>query len=175
MSDFISQYQNIIFIVMALTVFVLAIYLGVLFNQMKKQKLAFERQKKKEAEAALKRELFILESIEIITKGVIQDQCEVSEGVLRIKNLKDQLEYMSMDMDFQVIDQMYNEIQSFDTLESRSELSKQERFNQDKKRFAIENEYKDRVVESCRDLLVYVKQNIQRLNDSGEATQPYKV
>jgi hypothetical protein len=170
MNDFIGNNQIIIFIVLGLFIFVLAIYLGVLLNQVKKQKIALTRQKNKESAAALKRELFILESIEIITKGVIQDQCEVSEGVLRIKHLKDQLDYMSMDMDFQVIDQMFSEIDQFDTLESRSELTKQERFDQDKKRFSIENEYKDRVVESCRDILVYVKQKIEIVKESGAAT-----
>jgi hypothetical protein len=170
MNDFIASNQILLFIVLCFFIFVLAIYLGVLLNQVKKQKIALERQKNKASVAALKRELFILESIEIITKGVIQDQCEVSEGVLRIKHLKDQLDYMSMDMDFQVIDQMFSEIDQFDTLESRSDLTKQERFNQDKKRFAIENEYKDRVVESCRDILVYVKQKIETISTSGKAT-----
>lgn len=160
MSSFIANNQLVIFILLGVAVFVLAIYLGLLLNQVKKQKIALENQRKKAQEAATKRELFILESIEIICKGVIQDQCEVSEGVLRIKNLKDQLEYMSMDMDLHVFDQMYGEIEQFDILEARSELSKQERFNQDKKRFAVENEYKDRVVESCRDLLIYVKQKV---------------
>ncbi len=170
MSEFIAKNQFVIFTALGLAVFILSIYLGLIINQVKKQKVVFERQRKKAVEAAVKRELFILESIEIICKGVIQDQCEVSEGVLRIKNLKDQLEYMSMDMDLQVFDQMYSEIEQFDTLEARSELSKQERFNQDKKRFSIENEYKDRVVECSRDLLIYVKQKIQMINDTEKPT-----
>jgi hypothetical protein len=164
MNSFLIENQIGILIILSIFVFALAIYLGVLLNKLKHQKRVILEKTKKAKEAAKAREISILESIEIITKGVIQDQCEVSEGCLRIKKLKDLLPYFSDEIDLSVFDQMYAEISNFDTLEARKELSNQDRYDQDKKRFNIENEYSDRIKESSKDLLSFVKEKLNSIS-----------
>ena len=164
MINFIEQNQIIIFSVMGLIVLSLSVYFGILAGKVNIQKKQIEKATKEAVEKAHKRELSILESIEIISKGVIQDQCEISEGCLRIKNLKDQLEYFSTDLDLSSFDQMYSEIEQFATLEARKALSKQERFDQDKKRFKVESEYEDKIKEASKNLLDYVQNKLKTLS-----------
>ena len=161
MSNFLEQNQLLIFIILGVVLFILSIYLGIVLNKVKAQGNYIKEQKAKAVVEAAKRELFILESIEIISKGVIQDQCEVSEACLRIKNLKDQLPYLSVDVDLSIFDKMYAEIEQFDTLDARKELSNQNRYNQDKARFKIESEYADRIKEAAKVLLEYVLKKIR--------------
>jgi len=151
-----------IFLVLAFFVLGLSIYLGILFGRVRLQKKSILALKALDARKSQEREISILESIEIISKGVIQDQCEISEGCLRIKKLKDQLVFLNEDLDLEVFDKMYEEIEGFDILEARKTLSNQERFNQDKKRFKVENEYKDRIKEACIPLLSYVKTKLKK-------------
>ena len=161
MSDLLVKNQNIIFFILAVFVFGLSVYLGIVLNKVKAQKKYIREQRIKAQEEADKRELFILESLEVISKGVIQDQCEVSEGCLRIKKLKDQLPYLSQQIDLSVFDMMYRDIEQFDILDARKELSNQARYDQDKARFKVENEYSDRIKESCQVLLEHVLMKIR--------------
>jgi hypothetical protein len=163
MNSFLLENQILILAVLSLFIFGLAIYLGILMNKLRHQKIIIADKTKKVTEAAIAREISILESIETISKGVVQDQCEVSEGCLRIKKLKDLLPYFADEIDLSVFDQMYAEIADFATLDARKELSNQARFDQDKKRFSVENEYADKIKETSRDLIVFVKGKLKNI------------
>lgn len=99
-----------------------------------------ELQKKTE-----KRNLALFESLRIISLAVVQGQCEISEGCLRIKKLMELIEGLEPKKEYEVFSEVYEEIRGFAYLEARDALSNQERFEQDTKRYQIEQKYQDRV------------------------------
>lgn len=157
MSDIIQENQIFLFSTLSVVVFVLATYLGFLLNKVKLQK-KMNALRDQELETLRKqREQSIRESIIMIARAVVNEQCEVSEGVIRIKNLSDIIGMDSLDI-LKSINEMYERIKDFAILEERNSMPKQEKFNQDKKRFAIEDEYSAEVKKACKSILGYLKQ-----------------
>lgn len=153
-----QEYQTFIFSFLAVIVFVLATYLGFLLNKLRIQKQVNELREKELEQLRSQREMSIKESIIILSRAVINKQCEVSEGCLRIKKL---LELIDIDINLSqinAIEQVYDEIKDFAYLDERNALSKQEKFNQDKKRFAIEDKYEPAVIKACQQLLASLDQ-----------------
>lgn len=90
---------------------------------------------------------------------LVQGQVDLSEGCLRVKlHLDHLLTTPELRQEFQVFYDMYNEISVFDTHQKRNELSKQERFSQDKKRFEIEDRYREEVIKGAEKLLKFLDQ-----------------
>ena len=153
-----QEYQTFIFSFLAVIVFVLATYLGFLLNKLRIQKQVNELREKELEQLRSQREMSIKEIIIILSRAVINKQCEVSEGCLRIKKL---LELIDIDINLSqinAIEQVYDEIKDFAYLDERNALSKQEKFNQDKKRFAIEDKYEPAVIKACQQLLASLDQ-----------------
>lgn len=149
--------MTILFIFLAILTLVLSFYLGHLLVKIKKAK-AYKAQVQNEVNEFLqKKEKDILESLRIISLGVTQDQCEISEGVIRIKNLLDQVDYLNEDSRFHDFKRIYKEFEIFPFLEEREKLSKQEKFNQDKERMRLEELHSRRVKDLCFELLHYLK------------------
>lgn len=148
-----QAYSTIIYSLMGIIVFALSIYLGIVLNQLRLQKkqqdLVIEQLKEKEE----KRLVYINESLRVISLAVTQDQCEISEGCIRIKNLLDELE------DFRQLDQLsyfhtaYEDFKQFPFLDDRKALTKQERFKQDNKRFLFEEQHMQGIKQACAELL----------------------
>lgn len=153
-----QENMKVIFIILAIIVFLLSIYLGFLLNKLKIQKKLNEESKKQLEEFTIKREASIKESILILCRAVINKQCEVSEGCLRIKKLMELIDIEVELYEFGSIEKMYEQIKDFAILDERNALSKQEKFNQDKKRFSIENEYAEDVKKACKELLAALQQ-----------------
>lgn len=151
--EFIYENKIIVFLLLGAIIFTLAIYLGVLFKKIKIQeqdKLTLEKKLKE-------RDDFIKESIKTICLATVQGQCELSEACLRLKHLLINYPTLSEDSKYSVIFEMYDEISEFATLEDRKALSKQEIFNQDKKRFQIEKKYESALLESLDSLYKHFK------------------
>ena len=91
----------------------------------------------------------ITESIIVISKAMQQQQCELSEGAIRITKLLNALpletppDYRS---EFPHIHALYVEISGFAILEERKKLPLKERKKQDDAREQIESEYESRVL-----------------------------
>lgn len=123
-------------------ILVLGFYAGKLLFQLKAQK---ERQNK----ARQTRIDNITESIRTISLAMEQQQCNLSEGVIRICNLLDampitpQPDYVA---EYPSIHQLYEKIQRFDTHEARNSLPKTERRKQDTEREQLESEYETLVL-----------------------------
>lgn len=151
-----QDYQTFIFTFLAIVVFILATYLGFLVNKLKIQKKVSKLHQLELDKLKQERELSIKESIAILSRAVINEQCEVSEGCIRIKKL---LEIIEVDIDpslIEPIESMYEQIKEFAILDERNALSKQEKYRQDKKRFAIEDRYQLQVKEACACLLEHL-------------------
>lgn len=153
----IEDNQILVFSLLAVVVFVLSTYLGFLYNKLRMQKKYIELKEIEYKEAIEKRESSIKESLFQISRAVINDQCEVSEGCIRITKLKEIIPSLEEIEELKVFNHMFSEIEKFPYLEARDELSKQEKFKQDNERFAIEDKYRDRIKQGCKDLLEAIK------------------
>lgn len=101
----------------------------------------------------------LVSSVRTLCLCIVQEQVDLSEGCWRVKLHLDHLYPDSSHReDFHVFYRMFDEISGFDTHEKRKELGKQERFNQDKKRFAIEDRYREEIVSAAKKLLSVLDQ-----------------
>lgn len=113
--------------------------------------LLFKLRQQTEKQNAVRQERVdnISESIEVIAKAMTQQQCEVSEGAIRICNLlaalpiKDKPDYTQQ---FPFIHTLFVEVSGFAILEDRKKLSKTERRKQDKAREEIEAKHESKVL-----------------------------
>ena len=94
--------------------------------------LALQKQKKALQQARRNRINRIKESIEIIAKAMLNDDCNLSEGVLRLKML---LEPVGMSIKNHVtMLQLYEVVETMPTHEARNALKKNERMRLDLQR-----------------------------------------
>ena len=137
---------TLVFGLLSFVVFVLAIYLGFLYRQLAHQNQELTR---KEQE----RRQHVESSIHIIALATLQDQCDLSECCIRLKHLMDIYAEDFQQQEFSVVRDFYSEIKQFPTHKKRLDQTKQEIFNQDKQRFAIEEKYRMEMLK-CLELLV---------------------
>ena len=98
--------------------------------------LALQKQKKALQQARRNRINRIKESIEIIAKAMLNDDCNLSEGVLRLKML---LEPIGMSIKNHVtMLQLYEVVETMPTHEARNALKKNERMRLDLQRESAE-------------------------------------
>ena len=98
--------------------------------------LALQKQKKALQQARRNRINRIKESIEIIAKAILNDDCNLSEGVLRLKML---LEPVGMSIKNHVtMLQLYEVVETMPTHEARNALKKNERMRLDLQRESAE-------------------------------------
>lgn len=117
------------------------------------------RKKQKEEVVQAQKQAELKSSVRTLCLCLVQNQVELSEGCWRVKLHLDHLFPIASDReDFHAFYRMFDEISSFDTHEKRNDLSKQERFNQDKKRFEIEERYRDEIIEASQKLLSVLDQ-----------------
>lgn len=98
--------------------------------------LALQKQKKALQQARRNRINRIKESIEIIAKAMLNDDCNLSEGVLRLKML---LEPVGMSLKhYSAMWRLYETVEDMPTHEARRELKKNERMRLDLQRESAE-------------------------------------
>ena len=86
----------------------------------------------------------------IISLATVQGQCEISEASLRVANLLplyDDIDHKQHE--FKAIFDLYEDIKKLNYKEARNELNINERFAEDKIRFAAEDKHKDEVIKVC--------------------------
>ncbi|MAZ49603.1 MAG: hypothetical protein CME65_13665 [Halobacteriovoraceae bacterium] len=149
---FINEYAWVIFIGLGTVVLFLGIYLGYLWRQLDLQKKETEKRKAESFQNKKEKDKYVVDSLDIIALATIQNQCDASECCIRVKNLIDYFPELSAKTELQVFHQMYEEIKDFPTHEKRKEQSKQKTFEQDKRRFRIEDKYRDRLLKSLETL-----------------------
>jgi hypothetical protein len=100
----------------------------------------------------------ITESLVLIAKAMEQQQCDLSEGVIRIVNLLNALpivEQPDYKTKYPHIYALFTEVSGFAILEERQKLSKAERRKQDIAREQIESEYESKVLSELPALQTY--------------------
>lgn len=155
----ITQDQFLIaFIVLSFLIFILSIGVGYFYIKLKEEtrKRIAEHDKMEAKEK--ERQAFVRDSLITIARAFIQKQCEASEACIRIRMLIDRVDFVENE-DYPIIFSMYEEIKHFDTHQSRKDLSKQDRFTQDKERFAIEDKHMNNLVIECEKLITNLSAN----------------
>jgi len=117
-----------------------------------------KQQKSRQEAARQSRIANITDSIIVIAKAMDQQQCDLSEGVIRIVNLLNALP-IKAPPDFKAkyphIHALFTEVSGFAILEARQQLPKSERKKQDIAREQIESEYESKVLAELPPLQAY--------------------
>ena len=117
--------------------------------------LALQKQKKALQQARRNRINRIKESIEIIAKAMLNDDCNLSEGVLRLKML---LEPVGMSIKNHVtMLQLYEMVETIPTHEARNALKKNERMRLDLQRESAEAELEKNIKLELHQLLADIE------------------
>jgi len=139
----------------------LGVYAGKLVFQLQQQNA---RQK----DAREKRLVVMFESIHTIARAMQQQQCNVSEGTIRICRLLRALPEEARDYsdEYPAIHTLFTEVRGFAILEDRKALSKQQRFNEDKAREAIEEQHETPVLKELPAIIAYCEERYPQLANS---------
>ena len=117
--------------------------------------LALQKQKKALQQARRNRINRIKESIEIIAKAMLNGDCNLSEGVLRLKML---LEPVGMSIKNHVtMLQLYEVVETMPTHEARNALKKNERMRLDLQRESAEAELEKNIKLELHQLLADIE------------------
>lgn len=129
----------------------LAFYAGQLLWQVKQQNLVKQEQKDKRLK-------YLTDSISFIAKAMKEEQCELSEGVLRIWVLLDHYnseqeapkDYPALYPGFAAL---YDVVKDMPTHEARKKQGKQERFKMDVARWDAEKEHNEQIVADISNIM----------------------
>ena len=150
-----EKYFYIILIILVFIISLLSTFIFIILKRMKVQKVRADEI----IEKAKEKEKYIIESLDIICKALIQEQCEASEGCIRIRMLLLRTDMIDESKkEYNAIENMYQEIKDLKTHESRNDLSFQARTDEDKHRFKIEQKYHTDLLDSVKLLLSEVKE-----------------
>ncbi|MGX3067017.1 DUF2489 domain-containing protein [Ursidibacter arcticus] len=123
--------------------------------------MKLNRQQKQLKQAKNARYLNILDSIDVIARAMLVEQCDFSEGVLRLKPLLDVLgKKLSQ---FPAMWELYQVIESMPILEERKTLKRNERMKLDLEREAKEAELAEQIKTELQQLLAEMEQFKQEL------------
>ncbi|MGX2949720.1 DUF2489 domain-containing protein [Ursidibacter sp. B-7004-1] len=123
--------------------------------------MKLNRQQKQLKQAKNARYLNILESIDVIARAMLVEQCDFSEGVLRLKPLLDVLgKKLSQ---FPAMWELYQVVESMPILEERRTLKRNERMKFDLEREAKEAELAQQIKTELQQLLAEMEQFKQEL------------
>ena len=153
MIEFILDNTVIIYSVLGVLLMGLSIYLGFLLKLIKAQKIKKSEDEAYLAEVFEEKRKNHKESVIFIARATLQGQCELSEACIRIKNLMDIFSEYKFHEAMAPVHMFYNELSSFAYLEERNSLPKQEIYEQDKKRFKVEEKYKSEFTNSLESLI----------------------
>ncbi len=134
----------IIAVLVILALFTYAVYLlRQVKMQEESQKEALQLQKDKDQQ----RVEYITESLQVISLNVLDEDLNLSEATIRCKHLLDAL-FLPIEHRerYQLLDEVYEQIQGFATHKARRELDKNERRKQDQAREDIEKRYSEKLI-----------------------------
>lgn len=154
----------ILFSVLGIATLLLGAYLGYILSNLKSQKKKQKESEEKLKALAVERNTHLRESIITISRAAVQNQCELSEACIRVKKLLENYPTIAEKPEFEMIERMYMELKEFPYLEERKALSKQARFTQDKKRFMVEDKFRDPMLKALT-ILIEVFEKRRELNE----------
>ena len=107
----------------------------------------------------------IYESILLITRAMLEKQCNFSEGCWRICVLLQSLKKLTdSEVQFPAIFELYNSIKHFSILDDRKNLLKKDRMKQDFQRLKLEAQLHDNIIKNLDLLHKYTIERIAILS-----------
>lgn len=123
------------------------------WQQQAEQELIAENAVKKSQE----NQAYIIESIQVICKTLINEEMNLSEGAIRLKVLADNFNFSEEERSkFKVIESLYELVSDLDTHEVRKKLPKKDRMRQDLQREKAETKYQKQFIGDVKVLLELV-------------------
>ncbi len=149
-----SQYWIYIAVGIALLIIaLLSFYAGKLLFQLKLQKQQQQLLLNQRIET-------FVESIQTIALAIEQQQCNLSEGVIRLVNLLESLPTIppiSCQKEYPSIYALFVEVRHLPTHDARAALSKKERFAQDKVREEHEARLESKILQEVKGLTTFTR------------------
>lgn len=143
----------------------LALYAWRLTRQVK---AAEERQQKEQiaaAEALRSKQLELVSDIHFVARAMLAQQCEVSEGVLRLHHLIQSLDPEVWPMqELSAVRRHYQAIADMPILEAYKQLNKREQFKLDKQRWQLESDNQAAIETELQWLVNYGFPNVTLLH-----------
>lgn len=114
--------------------------------------LAVNKQKQRINAVKLRQFDYAKESIEIIANAMLRDECNLSEGVIRINGLLPNIGGMAL-RDYPAMFALYDTVKAMPILDERRALKRNERMRYDLTREAKEAELQAAILDDARQLL----------------------
>lgn len=138
-------------IIAVIVVLALAGYAGRLLWRLHRQRRFQREQEDEYRRRKREHEDYLIDSIHRIARGMLQDDLNLSEGVIRLTYLLDTLGLSEEERAaFSALDGLYEKVKGFDTHDARQRLSHGERYRQDSEREAHELEHREAVLVAAR-------------------------
>lgn len=158
-----------LFILASLIVAVLAAVALHYHRKAQKHLAKIDQQQQQERQLAQqnldKRNNELITDIRFIANSMLQQQCELTEGVLRIHHLSDRLDIDIMrQVQFASLHQHFNQTRDMPILDAYKALSKRDRFQLDKKRLELEEANKEAVLAEIKLLVSYSFDSLKQLH-----------
>jgi hypothetical protein len=142
----------------------LAFYAGRLIWLLKQQKITQAQAKKALIVKQNAHDTKTLNSVLIITKAMMAEQCDYAEGCWRLSKLLTSLsDSQTLETQFSSIFALYDKIKHLPILEERKKLDKRKRMEQDLLRMKSEAALADNITEELSTLLHYTEKRISAL------------
>ncbi|MFN3882776.1 MAG: DUF2489 domain-containing protein [Nitrincola lacisaponensis] len=134
----------------------LAVYVWVLLKRLQQQRKNAQAAQEAYAASAQQQRDYLIDSIRILSRGILEGQCPLAEGCIRIKvmidNLSPQLHHQA---ELQVIETMYRKTEHIPTLAAWKRLPAAQRKVFQQEIDDLENEYREAIQAAARCLQDY--------------------
>ena len=140
----------------AVIVAALAFYAGKLLWQLQQQTKQRQQDELQYQQKLADKRRYLTDSIILICRAMLEQQCELSEGALRVWVLLDHLQPDRQPdpvLSYPGLHQMYQVVKDMPTHEARKQQTKQQLFQQDKIRLNAEQELKRAILADSKALL----------------------
>jgi hypothetical protein len=156
-------------IIAALIIIGLALYASYLHIRIKSKQKAAQIKDDEERQLAQenldKRNNNIITDIRFIAQSLVTEQCEITEGVLRIHHLANAIDTDIMQQQqFVTLHRHFSACENMAIKDAYKALTKKERFQQDQQRFRLEQENKEQVLAEVQLIIQYSFNNLQQLH-----------
>ncbi|WP_417583531.1 DUF2489 domain-containing protein [Nitrincola sp.] len=134
----------------------LAVYIVYLLRQSTQRKKQQNEVSEAYAASALKQRTYLIDSIRIISRGILEDQCPLTEGCIRIKVLLDNLSpQMHQQELLTVIELVYGKTEHIPMLDDWKRLSSEEKRNYQQELELVEQQHGEAIRAAAKFLLDY--------------------
>ncbi|WP_036525104.1 DUF2489 domain-containing protein [Nitrincola sp. A-D6] len=130
----------------ALTCVGLLVYIVYLLRKSKQHKQKDQEVSEAYAASVLKQRTYLIDSIRIISRGILEEQCPLAEGCIRIKVLLDNLSPQLHQQDkLTVIELVYAKTEHIPMLDAWKHLSAEEKRNYQQELQALEQQHAEAI------------------------------